>query len=354
MLFCSLFASAYTNPVVSHDFPDPAIVRLPDGTFAAFATQGGGSRIQCATSSDLVTWTDQPDALPALPAWASGRSCAPDVQLHGDTYVMYFLTYKSGTHTNCIGVATSKVATGPYTPQGDAPIICDGDGHTQHWTAMDPRSYDHADGSVWLYFGSHSSPIVAAQLDSSRLVLHSNAKIVPVVQPDSSSYGHTIEGPWVYTDPAGGALTMFYSGSQCCGAGAHYAAMAARSPSGHPLGPWVKLGGEAGDASVVLASAPGRVSAPGHNAVVRDDAGVDWLLYHANVGPQCNASYCTRALFLDRLQCGSRPNLRSLASPARSARAESRRRYDRTFNGSDTWPSTAGPTFAETAAPVQP
>ena len=156
MLLSSTFASAYTNPVISHDFPDPAIVRLHDGTFAAFATNGGSSHIQCATSPDLVTWTTQPDALPALPAWAgSGRSCAPDVQLHGDTYFMYFLAYKSGTHTNCIGVATSKVATGPYTPEDDAPIVCDGDGHT----AMDARSYDHSDGSVWLYFGSHHNPI---------------------------------------------------------------------------------------------------------------------------------------------------------------------------------------------------
>ena len=25
-------ARTYTNPVIAHDFPDPAVVRLPDGT----------------------------------------------------------------------------------------------------------------------------------------------------------------------------------------------------------------------------------------------------------------------------------------------------------------------------------
>ena len=315
----------YSNPVIASSFPDPAVVRLPDGSFAAFATSGNGSHIQCATSPDLVSWTMRADALPELPLWACqdcGRSCAPDVQLHDGVYYMYFLTYLAGVHKrNCIGVATSRTATGPYEPRGDKPIVCDG---ALTGTAMDPRSFDHEDGSIWLYYGSHHDPIMAARLAPSRLTLMGPP--VPVLQPDNSSYGSVTEGPWVYKDAAG-ELTMFYSGSQCCGPSAHYAAMAARSATGHPLGPWEKLGGPSGEGSVVLASDPPHVTAPGHNAVVRDDAGVDWLLYHANAGPQCTSS-CPRLLFLDRLT------------------------YNRTWNGSTDWPWTNGPTSTPQAAPT--
>ena len=50
-----------------------------------------------------------------------------------------------------------------------------------------------------------------------------------------------------------------------------------------------------------VASAGALVTAPGHNALITDDAGVDWMLYHANAGPQCAPSYCPRFLYLDRV-----------------------------------------------------
>ena len=309
--------AVYTNPVLDRDFPDPAVVRLPDGTFVAFATGGSSDHIQCASSPDLVTWTVLSDALPKLPSWACQdchRSCAPDVQRHGSLYFMYFSAYAASNvpaarRRNCIGVATSLKATGPYVAE-PAPILCDG----EYGTAMDPRTYDHDDGTVWLYYGSHHDPINVVQLDPSRLSLAPGAQPRPAVLPDASSYGSVVEAPWVYRDAVGrlsllysasqaaqvahhpghnpeqvGCFTMLYSGSQCCGVRAHYAVMAARSISGHPLGPWEKLGGPSGTHSVLLASDPAGafVSAPGHNAVVRDDDGVDWMLYHANDGGQC-------------------------------------------------------------------
>ena len=133
-----------------------------------------------------------------------------------------------------------------------------------------------------------------------------------------------VEAPWVFDDAAGN-LTMFYSGSQCCGHHAHYAVMVARSLGG-PLGPWVKRGGASGARAVVLESDPSgqHVTAPGHNAVVRDDDGAEWMLYHANHGPQCDRDYCPRMLYLDRLY----------------------------YNASDgDWPWTPGPTFDQQPDP---
>ena len=35
--------ASYSNPVLAVDFPDPAVLRLPDGSFAAYATGSGAS-----------------------------------------------------------------------------------------------------------------------------------------------------------------------------------------------------------------------------------------------------------------------------------------------------------------------
>ena len=51
-----------------------------DGGYYAYATNGGGSNVQTAFSSNLAEWTAGDDALPLLPAWArAGRTWAPAV-----------------------------------------------------------------------------------------------------------------------------------------------------------------------------------------------------------------------------------------------------------------------------------
>ena len=51
-------AATYVNPVLDADFPDPAVLKAPDGFYYAYATQtqrgGKWINIQAARSSDLV------------------------------------------------------------------------------------------------------------------------------------------------------------------------------------------------------------------------------------------------------------------------------------------------------------
>jgi arabinan endo-1,5-alpha-L-arabinosidase len=64
--------------------------------------------------------------------------------------------------------------------------------------------------------------------------------------------------------------------------------MAARSTSA--LGPFVR------DAQNPILAANSRFTAPGHNATIRDDAGRDWIVYHAMIrGDFTNFRY----LFID-------------------------------------------------------
>ena len=81
---CSAPAT-YVNPVIDADFPDPAVLKAPDGYYYAYATQtqrdGKWINIQLARSADLVHWQYLGDALPAKPRWAATTQdfWAPDV-----------------------------------------------------------------------------------------------------------------------------------------------------------------------------------------------------------------------------------------------------------------------------------
>ena len=69
--------SIYANPVINADFPDPDVLRGPDGYFYAYATQtereGKWIDIQVARSNDLVHWRLRGDALPV----PTGREAEP-------------------------------------------------------------------------------------------------------------------------------------------------------------------------------------------------------------------------------------------------------------------------------------
>lgn len=88
--------ASFTNPVIDADFADPAVIRDPDGTYYAYATQteraGKMINIQVARSSDLVSWQTLGDALPVKPTWASRTQdfWAPHVQRDGARYILYY------------------------------------------------------------------------------------------------------------------------------------------------------------------------------------------------------------------------------------------------------------------------
>lgn len=103
------------------------------------------------------------------------------------------------------------------------------------------------------------------------------ALIQPVKSDDPAEYRRPIEGAWVTRK--GGWYYLFYSGDNCCGPKAHYAAMVARSRSA--TGPFTLFTGGGGvDGSVILEANP-RWNAPGRNSVVEDAQGRHWLVYHA-------------------------------------------------------------------------
>lgn len=281
-------APTYVNPVLDRDFPDPAVLRADDGWFYAYATQSTAAgtvfNLQVARSRDLVSWEHLGEALPAKPRWAAStwKFWAPHV-IHDREqrrYVMYYSAEPDSAKGKCLAVASSPLPSGPFVDAGE-PLLC-GEGIEN----IDPMAFDDPkSGKRLLYWGSGGKPIRVQELDADRLRFAPGSEPKAVLHPVADeAYRTLIEGAWVlYRD---GAYYLFFSGDRCCGAKPNYALMVARSTDA--LGPFEPLARPILEKNVSW-------DAPGHNSIVADDAGTDWILYHAmRAAPN-------RLLLLDRL-----------------------------------------------------
>ncbi len=283
----------YANPLVDEDFPDPTVLRAADGFYYAYATQtelpGAAGRapttvnVQVMRSPDLVRWTRLPDALPAKPPWASRTQdfWAPHVSEHGGRYYLYYSAKPDAaladtTRGLCLAVATAAGPAGPFTDVG-RPLECGAS-----FVNIDPMQFDDPrTGTPLLYWGSGFGPIKVQPLAADRVSFAPGSRPTPLVDvertSDTTRYQRLVEGAWVvYRAPW---YYLFYSGDNCCGPRAHYAVMVARSRSA--TGPFETLAGAAGGPQSVILEGSAAWRAPGHNSVVLDARGDDWIVYHA-------------------------------------------------------------------------
>ena len=312
--------ATYANPVWSLDFPDPTIIRAADGSYYAYGTQGSyegkANNIQVARSQDLVHWQYLGDALPVKPTWASKTYSfwAPHVSEVGGKYYLYYSAKPDNAVGKpdaeaglCLAVATATSPAGPFTDSGQ-PLQC-GTGFIN----IDPMEfYDPATKKHLLYWGSGFGPLKVRELAPNLVSFAPGSQVVDLVFPapegGENSYQTLIEGSWVALRD--GWYYLFYSGNNCCGPKAHYAVEVARSRSA--TGPFETLAQATGrpvaTGSVILARNAAWL-APGHNSVVTDAAGRDWMAYHAiDVRPNSptradtTQPYAPRLLLLDRLE----------------------------------------------------
>jgi arabinan endo-1,5-alpha-L-arabinosidase len=278
-------ARTFTNPVLDADFPDPAVLKAPDGFYYAYATQterdGKWVDIQVARSRDLVDWQHLGDALPARPAWArrTQNFWAPHVVRHGRLYYLYYSAQPDASLTDkarglCLAVATSRRPQGPFADSG-RPLLC-GPGFVD----IDPMAYDDpATGKRLLYWGSGFQPIEVRELAPDRLSFAPGSKPIALVGPAKAkdAFPALVEGAWVVRH--GGYYYLFYSGDNCCGPNAHYAVMVARARNA--TGPFETLADAGGTPTSIILEARGHWLAPGHNSLAEDARGQLWILYHA-------------------------------------------------------------------------
>jgi arabinan endo-1,5-alpha-L-arabinosidase len=291
--------SVYTNPIYGLDFPDPTVIRGHDGMFYAYATNtsvaGTFFHIQVAKSSDLIHWSILGDALPVKPSWADKDFWAPHVLFdqRNQQYYLYYSGESPGDQTGkCIGVAVSKNPAGPFVDIGK-PLLS-GKG----FETIDPMVFDDpVSGKKYLYWGSGHQPIKVRELNDDRISFKAGSIVTAVVAPNEDDYSKLVEGAWVrYRD---GYYYLFYSGDNCCGDKANYAVMVARSKN--PEGPFERLSQVRGNNSSAILEKNDAWLAPGHNSIITDDAGKDWIVYHA-IGLDAALKSKGRIMLIDRLQ----------------------------------------------------
>jgi beta-xylosidase len=256
--------ATYVNPVFPRDFPDPHVIAV-DGRFYAFATQTRGTGFQLLTSADLVDWTPLPLEFPV--PWSREHLWAPEVVEYRGTYYMTYSALDPRTKKHNIGIATAEEVTGPYTHRG---ILVRGDGN--RIGVIDATIVVDGDRAFLVYSEEEPRRIVMRRLRDDLLAVEPGDP-VELIRPDLSWERGVTEAPTIYKRD--GKYHLFYSGCGFQGRKAdpyHYAV-------GHAVadrleGPYVK------SPEPILRTVPGRVYGPGHQSLVRDSDGRDWLLYH--------------------------------------------------------------------------
>ena len=268
----SLYAAdKYSNPVIDYSLPDPSIIKGEDGYFYLYATEDIRN-LPIHRSKDLVHWefvgtafTDatRPDFEPEGGIWA------PDINKIGDKYVLYYSMSVWGGEWTCgIGCAVSDRPEGPFK---DCGMMFRSNG-IKVQNSIDPF-YIEDNGHKYLFWGSFRG-IYAIELSEDGLSLKSGSSPVQIA-------GTAYEGTYIHK--RGGYYYMFASIGSCCeGLKSTYTTVVGRSTS--LFGPYLDKKGQSmmDNHHEILIHKNDSFVGTGHNSeIVSDNAGTDWLFYHA-------------------------------------------------------------------------
>lgn len=336
-------AEGYTNPAIDENAPDPTIIRAQDGYYYLYTTSTylkGDPQphtLPIFRSTDMADWEHVGDVFEGAPEWISSPvgAWAPDVHYMDGKYYLYYSTsqaralpkHGSPAGAYAIGVATAPTPTGPWTDAGPSaggefetgPIVepqwgwCTNpdDPGCYDWI-IDSHVYQGKDGTRYLYEGSYFGGNRLHELSEDGLSVEPGTAV---------QYGHQIryEGSFLWPHLVGRERMYYMIGSQsnCCeGANSPYSIGTNRgnrpygnlNPDGNrsnfvdhnglPMhwmygdppkleeggAPWVwpgwwNLAGMGGGYPTLRQNGNGVVGA-GHQALIEDLAGQDWMYYH--------------------------------------------------------------------------
>jgi arabinan endo-1,5-alpha-L-arabinosidase len=293
--------SEYENPVFEPVFADPSVIRAEDGTFYAYGTEddwgdGAGPRlIPILRSDNLTEWEYVGDAFRRKPEWKSeGGLWAPHIARHRDRYLLYYSYSVWGDSNPGIGVATADHPAGPFTDHGKL-FTSEEIGVSN---SIDPMFFVD-DGTPYLIWGSFGGIYGIRLSDDGLRTVGEKFQIA----------GDAFEAP--YLVKRGGYYYLFVSLGSCC-EGEHSTYRVAVGRARSLRGPYLDREGKdllASEGTLVLAGdeeegKEKRFVGPGHNAVVTDDRGTDWIIYHAidPTDPRLPGGATRRPLLIDPLK----------------------------------------------------
>jgi len=274
--------AAYANPVFAQDFPDPFILPAAD-RYYAYATNAAGKNVRAASSTDLATWTELPDALPLLGSWAKSNASltwAPSVLQRGDRYVLYYTARDIASGFQCIGRAIAESPAGPFVDDTAKPFICQVTEPNALCGSIDASPFVDTNGDAYLLWKSDENAQACAgnaRLWTQRLGVDGISLLAApteLLQRDRTWEHPLIEGPSMLK--VGTVYFLFYSANwyESASYGVGYATCAT------PFGPCEK---RTQDGPLVGSS--GEALGPGGQEFFTDAKGRTWMAYHAWSSP---------------------------------------------------------------------
>jgi arabinan endo-1,5-alpha-L-arabinosidase len=244
-----------------------------------------------------VHWDYVKEAFLSKPAWKEkGGIWAPDVVKVNGRYHMYYAYSTWGDVNPGVGLAVADSPAGPFVDQGKLFNSQD----VEVPNSIDPF-YLEADGKKYVFWGSFSDKPAQGTYG---VELSADGKSVPDLSKKFKIAAGDFEA--VMIQKKGDYYYFLGSKESCCEfENSKYHVRVGRSKSF--FGPFLDQEGkdlkERG-AGTVLLHGNDQYAGPGHNARwVTDDAGNDWLLYHAisKTQPRVPTGANRRVLMLDKL-----------------------------------------------------
>jgi arabinan endo-1,5-alpha-L-arabinosidase len=367
--------ATYTNPVIPRTAPDPAIIKALDGYYYIVATSdtwqdGSFHLLPTWRSTDLVNWSFVGDAVPSRAAWVAPTAglYAPDLQYFDHKYYMYYAAADTVAGGSAIGLYTAPSMTGPWTDAGGpivGPRTCSFSADpTCHPATIDPAEFTDQDGQKYLYYGSFFGGTLVQRLTPDGLSVTGPAYEIGHWDRYEGTYvvRHDVNGKAYYYN--------FSSAADCCrGPNTGYSVEVSRATS--PLGPFYDQNsypmqqpgpdgtepqaptarpaiddpglaniGAQGGGYPTLKQNGNKWQGVGHNALITDLSGRDWIVYHG----------------VDKTSNGGVSNgwVNSFPGPTPPQITYRQLLIDRIDWTSDGWPTTnggAGPSDGPMAAP---
>lgn len=232
-------------------------------------------------SYDLIHWTYIGDAFQQTPGWvgtATNQFWAPAVKYFNGQYYLYYVAPNTAAGGSAIGVATSASPAGPWKDSG-APVVAPENNPyngAPGRAVIDPDVTEDESGQRYISYGSFNGGISIRKLSVDGLSSDGSSE-------QQIAIDNYYEGGSFFKHE--GQYYLFVSSSTCCdGPLSGYSVRVGRASS--PLGPFldqngISLNTFAPGGNVSIATNGNRWVGPGGNVVFTDDAGQDYMLYHA-------------------------------------------------------------------------
>jgi beta-xylosidase len=194
--------------------PATAAAAEAHGWYVLLGTTDWQENVPTAISTDLVHWTQAPDALPVLPSWAEpsiSMTWAPAAQHTTAGWVLYFSTEERQSKLECIGRAVSESPSGPYVDRSASPLLC----QRNQGGSIDPSVIRDHGGTEYLIWKNNGNAvnvpdsIWAEQLSGDGLQLRGQTN--RLLGADEAWAHGIVEGP-AMIPAGGGGFWLFYAG----------------------------------------------------------------------------------------------------------------------------------------------